>query len=207
MSYKSPKYVSIQGRGGTRKRICHGRKSLEVSSGRGQRGSQCRPQTCSTSSSGLFLTLFSPLNLQTIDTLYPENIPARKGRVEAGSTAHFSSPQGAMLSQLKREVTQRGLVVIDKIAILSAIVGSTSDVTELQKVGTALQKLEVRPGERFFFRRRAEWPRLALYIVTNPCTSFCLFSDVFVRILIVKFTWNDDRRIWQKCKATKQKIP
>lgn len=55
-----------------------------------------------------------------------------------------SSMEAAMLMELKQAVALRASVCNDKISVVTAIIGSSTQLELLQRVGTALQKLDVR---------------------------------------------------------------
>jgi len=52
-----------------------------------------------------------------------------------------------MLAELKQAVASRVSVCNDKISVITAIIGSSNMAEHLQKIGTALQKLDVRIPE------------------------------------------------------------
>lgn len=57
-----------------------------------------------------------------------------------------------MLMELKQAVAIRASVCNDKISVITAIVGSSTQTEQIQKVGTALQKLDVRKISNFLFK-------------------------------------------------------
>jgi hypothetical protein len=82
-----------------------------------------------------------------VDALYPENVPKRSRIPGMSAHALATSPQAIMLSELKTAVAMRASVCNDKIAVITAIIGSSTRSEELQIIGTSLQKLDVDLGE------------------------------------------------------------
>lgn len=82
-----------------------------------------------------------------VDGLYPEDVPKRN-RIP-GMSVHgpTNSPTATLLGELKTAVATRASVCNDKIAVITAIIGSSIRSEELQIIGTALQKLDIDLAE------------------------------------------------------------
>lgn len=82
-----------------------------------------------------------------VDGLYPEDVPKRNRIPGMSAHAPSNSPTATLLCELKTAVAMRASVCNDKIAVITAIIGSSIRSEELQIIGTALQKLDIDLAE------------------------------------------------------------